>query len=77
MVTVEWFGIQFQTSWILLVGVIAVTFLLCVGVALAIGKVARLRVGAITMALGGGSILFALVVAGGVWFAYRALSSSQ
>ena len=77
MLTVEWFGFQLQASWIALVGIISVTFLLCAGVAFAVGKIARLRVGAIAMALGGGAILFALVVAGGVWFAYSALSSSQ
>ena len=77
MLTVEWFGFQLQASWIALVGVIAVMFLLCAGVAFAVGKIARLRVGAIAMALGGGAFLFALVVAGGVWFASSALSSSQ
>jgi hypothetical protein len=77
MMTVEWFGVQIQASWIAVVEVIAVTFLLCAGVALAVGKIARMRVGAITTALGGGAILFAVVMAGGVWFAYSALSSSQ
>lgn len=77
MVTVEWFGTQFQASWIALIVVIAVIFLVCAGAALAIRKIAGLRVGAITMALGGGLILFALVVAGGIWFGYHALSSSQ
>jgi hypothetical protein len=72
----DWFGVQLQASWIVLVGVIAVTFLLCAGVALAFGKVARLRVGSVTMAFGGGAILFVLVAAGGIWFSYYALGSS-
>ena len=77
MVTVEWFGIQLQASWILVVGFAAVTFFLCAAVAVAIGKVTRLRVGALTMAFGGGAILFALVAAAGVWLGYSTLGSSQ
>jgi hypothetical protein len=73
---IEWFGYVLDISWAALLGIGAATFLLCAGIAWAFGRAAKLRAGPLTTSLGGGAILFALLVATVLSAIYSVLRSS-